>query len=94
MENNSREVAEILKILANENRLIILCLLIDNKHTVNEIVELVGNISQSAVSQHLAILRANKIIDFEKKGQYQLYYIRDTKIVNVIKAIKDNYCKD
>lgn len=90
--HRAKEVSEVLKVLANENRLIIVCHLIESPMTVSELHEKVNNVTQSALSQHLAILKAHKILDSNKSGLNITYSINDERIVNIIKSLKENYC--
>lgn len=92
MEEKTKEVAALLRVLANENRLAILCVLMQNPLTVGEIAERVSNISQSAISQHLSLLKAYNILDCEKVGQKITYCIHDHRIEKVLKVLKDQYC--
>lgn len=87
-----KEVSELLKVLANENRLMIVCYLIDNPMTVSELHEKLDNLTQSALSQHLSILKAHKILDSNKSGLNITYSIQDERIVKVIETLKANYC--
>lgn len=93
MEEHVKEVSELLKVIANENRLMILCLLSAGPMTVSKILQGVKNISQSAVSQHLAALKAYKLLDSVKEGQNVTYFINDKRILKVMEVLKDNYCE-
>ena len=68
IKERAKEVSKLLKTLSNENRLLILCMLIDGPMTVNNLTKEL-NITQSAVSQHLSELSLAGIIDYGKKGQ-------------------------
>lgn len=92
MEERAKELADILKVLANENRLLILCALAEQPLTVSEISERIDSISQSAISQHLSILRAHGILGYEKYGQQVTYYISDHRIEPVMRVLKEQYC--
>lgn len=92
MEEHVKIVAELLKVLANENRLLILCYLIEGPLTVSELSSKIITITQSALSQHLAILKAHKIVDSIKKGQTITYSINDERILSVMEVLKANYC--
>ncbi len=94
MEEEAKQIAELLKVLANENRLMIFCTLMEGPKTVNKIAEKVTNITQSALSQHLSLLKAHRILDFEKSGQNITYSIADSRVVEIIKVLKKYYCKD
>ena len=88
----AKQVAELLKVLANENRLMIFCALTEKPMTVGEIAKHVSNISQSALSQHLALLKAHSILDFRKSGQNVTYSIADKRVEKIINTLKKYYC--
>ncbi len=90
---NAKDIAELLKVLANENRLLIVCYLLEGPLTVSELHMKICNLTQSALSQHLAILKAHKILESNKNGLSITYSIQDFRIKNVIQVLKDNYCK-
>ena len=92
MEKKAKQIAELLKVLANENRLMILCALMKEPKTVSKIAEKVPNITQSALSQHLALLKAHGILDFTKSGQNITYSIADHRVEEVIHVLKKYYC--
>lgn len=93
MEENAKRVAELLKVLANENRLLILCALMSGPMTVTEIGPYVPSITQSALSQHLSLLKANGILDNRKSGQNSTYFITDHRVEEVIQVLKQYYCQ-
>ncbi|MDP4179200.1 MAG: metalloregulator ArsR/SmtB family transcription factor [Bacillota bacterium] len=90
--DKSKDIAELLKVLANENRLLIVCYLLESPMTVSELHERINNLTQSALSQHLAMLKAHRILDSKKCGLSITYSIQDERIKNVIQVLKDNYC--
>ncbi len=92
MEEKAKEIAELLKVLANENRLLIFCALMEKTMTVSEIAKYVPSITQSALSQHLSILKAHGILDSNKSGQNVNYFIADEKVNELIYVLKKNYC--
>lgn len=92
MEEKSREVAELLKVLANENRLLILCALVESPLTVSEIAKMVSGVSQSSISQHLSILKSQNILDYKKNGQNVTYFISDKNIFKLLEFLKEKYC--
>lgn len=93
MEHKAKQIAELLKVLANENRLMIFCTLMECPKTVNKIAEKVPNITQSALSQHLSILKVHGILDFEKNGQNITYSIADKRVIEIINVLKKYYCE-
>ncbi|MFZ7133521.1 MAG: ArsR/SmtB family transcription factor [Eubacteriales bacterium] len=89
---NMKSVSELLKVLSNENRLMIVCYLLSSAMTVSELHNKISNLTQSAISQHLSILKAHKILDSQKNGQSITYFIHDQRIKDVIQVLKKNYC--
>lgn len=92
MEEQAKKIAALLKLLANEYRLLILCALIGGRLTVGEIHRHTPNITPSALSQHLNQLRTAGILTSEKEGMHVYYQIEDQRIVTLIGAIKSQYC--
>lgn len=92
LEKKAKQIAELLKVLANENRLLIFCGLMERPMTVSEISKKAPKITQSALSQHLALLKAHGILTFEKLGQKVMYSIADKRVNEVIKVLKKYYC--
>jgi DNA-binding transcriptional ArsR family regulator len=92
MIDNVKDIAELLKVLANENRLMIVCHLIESPMTVTELHQKINTLTQSALSQHLSMLKAHRILSSSKCGLSITYSIQDDRIRNVIKVLKENYC--
>ncbi|MGE4549305.1 MAG: ArsR/SmtB family transcription factor, partial [Intestinibacillus sp.] len=84
MEEQAKMLAELLKVLANENRLLILCALMEKPQTVGRLLEKTPYIGQSAMSQHLALMKAHGILKSQKSGQSITYSIADHRIEAVI----------
>jgi DNA-binding transcriptional ArsR family regulator len=86
--------ARMLKALGNEHRLLILCfLLARGEMKAGDIVEAVG-LSQSALSQHLAVLRADGLVTFRRDSQMLHYRVADQRAARIIALLKDIYCGD
>jgi len=86
--------ARMLKLLGNENRLLILCsLAARGEMKVGDIVETVG-LSQSALSQHLALLRTDGMVAFRRESQTLYYRVSDPRAARILKLLKDIYCGD
>ncbi len=92
MEEKAKQIAELLKVLANENRLMIFCALMEQPMTVGEIAKWVPNITQSALSQHLSLLKAHGILDSQKTGLNITYFIADHRVEEIIHVLKKYYC--
>ena len=83
--------AQLLRTLANERRLMILCQLIEGERTVGALQPLVG-ISQSALSQHLGVLRADGLVTTRRAGQAIHYRIADADAARVLEVLASIYC--
>ncbi len=92
LADQAASAASLLKLLANEHRLFILCLLtVRSEMTVSELVAAAG-LSQSALSQHLARLREDGIVAFRREAQTLYYRVADTRASRVLERLKDIYC--
>ncbi|HWM80891.1 MAG TPA: metalloregulator ArsR/SmtB family transcription factor [Pseudolabrys sp.] len=81
-----------LKLLANENRLLILChLAMTDEAPVNELADAVG-LSQSALSQHLARMREEALLATRRDAQTIYYRIADPNAARILGVLKDIYC--
>ena len=92
MGKNASKAEAMLKSLANKNRLMILCHLIKGEQSVGQLSELVG-LSQSALSQHLAKMRANNLVSSNKRGQTVYYYISNYEVEAILSTLYLIYCK-
>jgi len=84
-------VSALLKHLSHPQRLLILCALADGEKAVGEIEEVCGA-SQSAVSQFLKRMRDDGLVDFRRDGQFVLYEIADSRLIDLIKSLYRIYC--
>ena len=88
------EAAQLLKLLGNEKRLLILCFLaVRGEMTVGELVVVV-KLSQSALSQHLARLREDGLVVFRRASQTLHYSVADRRALRVLQVLKEIYCGD
>ncbi len=84
--------AQLLKLLGNEHRLLILCFLMTRgEMTVGELQSVIG-LSQSALSQHLARLRDEGLVTFRRTSQTLHYRIADARAARVVHVLKEIYC--
>ena len=91
-EKNATEVANILRALANERRLMILCKLVEwGEANVNTLANAVG-LSQSALSQHLARMRDEGIVAFRRESQTIWYRIADPRIEQLFETVHRLFC--
>ena len=91
MRELAREACGVLKQLANEQRLMVLCHLADGEKTVSELQNLVG-LEQSSLSQHLAKLRNEGIIHARRRSQSKFYSITDENTLQIIGLLHSMYC--
>lgn len=91
VDRKAKMIAELLKVLANENRFTIFCALMERPMTVGEIAKYVPKITPSALSQHLALLKAHGVLDSDKAGLNVTYYIADYRVKAIVNAINEQY---
>ena len=86
------DAAQLLKLLGNEKRLLILCFLAARgEMTVGELVDVV-QLSQSALSQHLGKLRAEGLVAFRRTSQTLHYRVADKRALRVLQVLKEIFC--
>lgn len=88
LKSNATNVASFLKLVANSNRLLVLCRLSGGEACVSELEEEL-NLSQPALSQHLARLRQEGVLETRRDGQQIYYSIRDPRIVNMLPFLNE-----
>jgi len=91
LKSHAVEAAQLLKALANENRLMILCSLAQGELNVSELNDRV-HLSQSALSQHLAWLRRENLVQTRRDAQTIYYSLQGTKAKAVIQVLQSIYC--
>lgn len=91
LHDMASHACELLKAMANEWRLMILCHLSEGEKTVSELQNLLG-LSQSALSQHLAILRREKIVRSRKHAQSVIYSLAGDEAIKVMGTLHDVFC--
>jgi DNA-binding transcriptional ArsR family regulator len=92
LERKATEAAALLKLLANENRLLILCrLALKGEMSVTDLAAAV-KLSQSALSQHLAKMREEGLLATRREAQTVFYRIADPNAARVLTFLKSMYC--
>jgi len=92
LEAKAGEVAGVMKALANPRRLLILCHLAEvGSASVNALAAAVG-LSQSALSQHLALMRDEGLVTFDRDGQTLNYRIADPRVGTLLDTLYSLYC--
>lgn len=87
----ARTASDFLKALANENRLVILCLLAERERSVTELEELLA-MSQASVSQQLARLRHEGLVEARRDGRAVYYSLADEATKRFIAAVYEKFC--
>ncbi len=89
---NARDASEFLKALSHEARLVILCMLTEGEKSVTEIEQIL-NLRQPAVSQQLARLRADGLVETRREGKNIYYSLARSDVRAVIEALHNAFCK-
>ena len=92
LHDMAAHAVELLKAMANEWRLMILCQLSEGEKTVSELQEILG-LSQSALSQHLAVLRRERIVKSRKEAQSVSYSLSGDDATKVMNTLHDVFCE-
>lgn len=88
----ARKASDFLKAIAHENRLVILCLLSERERSVTELEGLLA-LSQATVSQQLARLRHEGLVETRRDGRAVYYSLADETTRRFIQAIYDKFCR-
>ncbi len=91
MRQHAGSAAQLLKALANEKRLMVLCLLAEGERAVGDLNALL-DLSQSALSQHLAVLRDENLVQTRREAQSILYSLAPGPAFQVIQTLHNIYC--
>ena len=91
LEPRADEAAELLAAMSNPKRLLILCHLLGQELNVGQLAERV-DLAQSPLSQHLAKLRALKLVAARRDGQQVLYRLASDEVVKVLTTLHGIYC--
>ena len=96
MADNAKDAEAFLKCLANSNRLMILCALFDGASsrgsTVGELNEEVP-LSQSALSQHLSVLREAGMVKTQRQSQTIYYSLADQRVKTLLPTLYKVFCQ-
>src|SRR3974390_2594460 len=92
MMDSAHEASEFLKALAHEGRLLILCLLIDGEKSVGEIEEMLS-LRQPAISQQLARLRADGLVETRREGKNIFYSLARSEVRDIVGMLHRSFCE-
>lgn len=93
LQAHAAEAAQLMKLLSNTNRLMIMCSLVEAELSVGELNSMT-QLSQSALSQHLACLRKSRLVTTRRDAQTIYYRLAGTEAIQVISVLKSIYCPD
>ncbi len=91
LENKVDNAADFLKALANPNRLMILCFLLDSEYSVGELEEKL-DLRQPTLSQQLARLREDNLVETRREGKQIYYTLSNDKVRRTIALLDDMFC--
>ena len=91
LQDNANRASVLLKTMANEWRLLILCHLAEKERSVSELERLIG-LNQSALSQHLAILRREQLVKTRREAQSIYYSLASEEAAQIMSTLYNLYC--
>lgn len=92
MRAHAGEAVAMLKLLGNEDRLMLLCQLTEGERTVGELEQLTG-IGQPTLSQQLGVLRRDGLVHTRREGKFIWYQVADERALQLMQAIHRLFCK-
>lgn len=92
LSEQSTAAASLLSAMANPKRLMILCSLVEGEVPVGVLANQVG-LSQSALSQHLSKLRAQKLVKTRRDAQTIYYSSTSESVIKMLETLEDIYCE-
>jgi DNA-binding transcriptional ArsR family regulator len=91
MQEHAEAASSLLKAMANPHRLLIMCLLAEGELSVGTLNERIP-LSQSALSQHLSVLRADGLVATRREAQTIYYSVQPGPALDVIRSLHAHYC--
>lgn len=91
LESKAEDVAATLTALANPKRLIVMCSLLEGEKSVGELASIV-QLAPAALSQHLAKMRALKLVSTRRDGQVIFYSLASAEVKAVLETLYQVYC--
>lgn len=92
LQASAQEAAALLKALANPDRLLLLCQIVDAEHSVAELGELTG-IAQPSLSQQLAVLRGERLVSTRREGKHVVYRVDSPAALAVLQTLHGLFCE-
>jgi DNA-binding transcriptional ArsR family regulator len=92
LEKNAGKACDLLRAMANRSRLLIMCQLAGGEKSVSELQPLIG-LSQSALSQHLAVLRRKRLVRTRREGQSIFYALTSGEAASIMHTLHEQFCR-
>ena len=92
IQKSALQATKLMKVLANQNRLMLLCEIAQGERCVSDLEESTG-IMQPTLSQQLTVLRANKIVQTRRAGKQIYYTVKSAAALSVMKILYQEFCK-
>ncbi len=93
LEDKASDASNLLKVMSNQWRLLILCNLMQGEHSVQDMQKRIG-LGQSALSQHLAILRHERLVETRREAQSIYYSIASEEAERLLATLYEIYCTE
>ena len=93
LQARADEAAALLKVMANPDRLLLLCQLVPAPRTVAELGEATG-LQQPSLSQQLAVLRAHELVATEREGKFIRYRVAQPAVLAVLTTLYQQFCEE
>lgn len=93
MQEAAGEASQLMKTLGHPGRLMVLCYLVEGERSVGELAEEL-DMTQSALSQHLARMRSESLVETRRDSQNVFYSVTDGEVRSLIKAMYKIFCAD
>ncbi len=91
MKGGVQEAANLMRALSHEGRLLIMCALCEREYSVGELADVTG-LGQSALSQHLALLRKDHLVTTRRQAQTVFYKLANTTVKSIVRILHKSYC--
>lgn len=92
LEENAERAAALLRSIGSKSRLLVLCQLVDGERSVGQLESVVG-LSQSALSQHLSVLRHNGLVKTRRSAQMIFYSLNGHQVRAILTTLHGLYCE-
>ena len=91
LRGSATKACSLLKAMANEDRLLIMCQLTEGERNVSQIEALTG-IQQPTLSQQLTILREEGLVSTRREGKFIFYCLSSSEVMQVMQTLSSLYC--